>query len=420
MKALFYQCSSGISGDMNLGAMVDVGVDQEYLAGELRRLRLDAEFALSFTRAEKSGIWGTRANVLVQHAPAVQPISPHQHSDSEHAHRRYTEIKDIIAGAGYSSSVESTCLRIFQHIAEAEARIHGCEIDDVYFHEVGAVDSIVDIVGAAICLDYLAVERVVCSTVELGSGFVRCDHGLLPVPAPATVEILKGIPCQFGGVDGEATTPTGAAILKGTVDSFDPVVGFRVARIGYGVGRRDFKVPNVLRLMLGEVMDDSPQAVSQEIECLEIKANIDDMTPEAFEPLMERLFEMGASDVFLTPIVMKKNRLAQMVSVLCAASKKDTLIDTLFEHSTTIGVRVHSASKRVLPRTLLTLETTFGKVRVKLVDLPDAKSRWKVEHDDIKTLAVANGVPYGAIRKDIEAEVRSQMDNGWHGARNKT
>ncbi|RQR30153.1 nickel pincer cofactor biosynthesis protein LarC [Burkholderia sp. Bp9142] len=414
MKTLFYQCSAGISGDMNLAALVDLGVDRSYLVDQLGRLRLESEFTLDFSRAEKSGIWGIRASVMVKPVSFARSNSPHRHG-SRHAHRHYRDIRQIVVDAGYSSRVETRCLRIFHLIAEAEARVHGCEIDDVHFHEVGAIDSIVDIVGAAICLDYLAVDRVICSSVELGHGFVDCEHGTLPVPAPATAEILKGVPCRIGGVDGEATTPTGAAILKGTVDAFESPENFRIEHIGYGIGTRDFRVPNVLRVMLGELADEPASNGGDGRQSLEIKANIDDMTPEALEPLMERLFEAGAADVFLTPIVMKKSRLAHMVSVLCAPSSRDALVDALFEHSTTIGVRIQSASKRILPRTLLTLETRFGAVRVKVVELPSARSRWKVEHDDVKKLSILNGMPYGEIRKDIEAEVGTLLVAG-HGA----
>jgi hypothetical protein len=408
MKTLFYQCSSGISGDMNLGALVDVGVPEEYLRSELARLQLDKEFVLSFSRAEKMGIWGTRAKVLVQlprNHGHLHGFGQHRHS--HHEHRRYADIKRLIDRAGYSERVTKIAIDIFQCIAEAEAVIHATDIEDVHFHEVGATDSIVDIVGAAICLDYLKVERIVCSPIELGGGFVQCEHGRLPVPAPATMEILKGMQCRIGGVDGEATTPTGAAILKATAHAFDPGEEFVASRIGYGIGMRDFNIPNALRVMLGESTE---RRLALEPTSFEIKANIDDMTPEAYEPLMERLFSSGASDVFLTPIVMKKNRLAHMVSVLCNEKSMDLLVQTLFEHSTTIGVRVQPAFKRMLPRSLQSVATSYGDVRVKIVELPGGGRRWKVEHDDVKKLAADCGVAYLAIRKEIEAEVRQHLD----------
>jgi uncharacterized protein (TIGR00299 family) protein len=438
MKALFYQCASGISGDMNLGALVDLGVPEDYLQRELARLHLDQEFTLSFSRADKIGVWGTRAHValgLYGDGPHGIPrqdyvrvhdqrrhdsahMAGHDHGrrhDSvrlpghDHAHRGHGDIQRLIAASDYKDSIKALVSKMFREIAAAESRIHDMPIDEVHFHEVGATDSIVDLFGAAICLDYLDVDTVLSSPVELGSGFVRCEHGLFPVPAPATMEILKGVPCRIGGVDGEATTPTGASILKATVHTFDPRSVFVAARIGYGVGHRDFTVPNVLRVMLGELADSASPQPPQSHSHYEITANIDDMTPESFEPLLERLLEAGASDAFLTPIVMKKSRLAHMLTVLCCEQKLDLLVQVAFEHSTTIGVRLTPVGKRMLPRMLETIATSHGEVRVKIVSLPDGGRRWKVEHDDVKRLAAERGISYLALGKDIEAEVREKL-----------
>src|SRR5882757_4384249 len=433
MKALFYQCASGISGDMNLGALVDLGVPQDHLQRELARLRLGQEFTLNFSRAGKMGVWGTRAAVALgreghgaqgiprqdyvrvhdQRRLDFVPMAGHDHGrrhDSvrlpdHHAHRGHGDIQRLIAASDYKDSIKALVSKMFREIAAAESRVHDMPIDDVHFHEVGATDSIVDLFGAAICLDYLDVDTVLSSPVELGSGFVRCEHGLFPVPAPATMEILKGVPCRIGGVDGEATTPTGASILKATVQTFDPRCSFIASRIGYGVGHRDFAVPNVLRVMLGELADGAPAQPPQSHSHYEITANIDDMTPESFEPLLERLLEAGASDAFLTPIVMKKSRLAHMLTVLCCEQKLDLLVQVAFEHSTTIGVRLTPVSKRMLPRMLETIATSHGEVRVKIVSLPNGDRRWKVEHDDVKRLAAEHGISYLALGKDIEAEV---------------
>jgi hypothetical protein len=422
MKALLYDCPSGISGDMNLGALVDVGVPREHLLSELARLRLDEEFKLNFAKADKQGITGTRATVTLSvragradhhddhHHDDYHHAARHSHQGGVHAHRCYRDIKEMIATSPFKESIKATTGRIFGVIAEAEARIHGVEVDEVTFHEVGATDSIVDIFGAAICLDYLGVDTVLSTAVELGSGFVQCAHGRLAVPAPATLEILKGVPCLTGGVSGEATTPTGAAILKATVQQFGQRFAVTPERIGYGIGHLDFAIPNVLRVVVGEVSEDVVAPYWTERVNVEITANIDDMSPESYEPLIERLFSAGASDVFITPIIMKKSRLAHMISVLAQEQKVDFLVQVLFEESTTIGVRLHPVGKRMLSRSSLTVPTSFGDVQVKIVQLHRGGARrWKIEHEDVRRLALEHGLPYLTLHREIDAEVREHL-----------
>ena len=418
MKALLYDCPSGISGDMNLGALVDLGVPQEHVLSELARLRLNDEFKLSFAKEQKQGIVGTRATVIstgnvVQvdqhhHATHDSPYKHHHHKAAQ-PHRHYSDIKEIITASPFNESVKTRVGLIFGVLAEAESRIHGIAVDEVAFHEVGATDSIVDIFGAAICLDYLSVDTVLSSPVELGSGFVNCAHGRLAVPTPATLEILKGVPCRTGGVSGEATTPTGAAILKVTVQQFSERFAVTPERIGYGIGHHDFAIPNVLRVVIGEVRGAIAAPYWVERANVEITANIDDMSPESYEPLIERLFSEGASDVFLTPITMKKSRLAHMISVLAQEHLIDSLVQILFEESTTIGVRLHTVEKRMLSRTSVTVPTSFGDVQVKLVQLHRGPQRWKVEYEDVKRLARERGLPYLRLQREIDAEVRKHF-----------
>lgn len=431
VKVLLYDCPSGISGDMNLAALVDLGVPQQHVLGELARLNLGEEFKLTFAKAEKQGITGTQATVTLSAQQSGRAAHQshdhdhghdhdhhhgahrHEHAGGAHPHRHYRDIKDIVAASPFKASIKETVDRIFAVIAEAEAHIHGIAVDEVAFHEVGATDSIVDIFGAAICLDYLGVDTVFSLPVELGSGFVNCAHGRLAVPAPATLEILKGVPCLTGGVAGEATTPTGAAILKATVRQFGQRFAITPERIGYGVGRRDFAIPNVLRVVLGEVADDTAVSAESERANVEIAANIDDMSPESYEPLIERLFAVGANDVFITPIIMKKGRLAHMVSVLAHQQKVDALVQVLFEESTTIGVRLHSVGKRMLTRSFVTVPTSFGAVRVKIAKLPGGGAeRWKVEYDDVKHIAHERGLPYMTLRRKIDAEVHDYFAGG--------
>ena len=298
---------------------------------------------------------------------------------------------------------------MFTTIAEAEAKIHGTTVEAIHFHEVGATDSIVDIAGAAIGIDYLDVDVAYCSAVELGSGMVRCEHGLMPVPAPATAEILKHAPCRYGGVDGEATTPTGAAILAAVVDRFEAPRYLAASAVGYGIGHKDFTVPNALRLTLGEVPDPGPGPAIKTETNVEVECNIDDMTPEAFGPLMQNLFAKGAKDVFLTPIVMKKSRPATKLSLLVDEARLDAVLAELFAGSTTIGARTRQVTKRMLPREERTIATSLGDVRVKVVTLPDGSRRWKAEHDDIADIAGRQGGDYLTIRAALAREIDAAM-----------
>ncbi|MYD97057.1 MAG: nickel pincer cofactor biosynthesis protein LarC [Gammaproteobacteria bacterium] len=393
-RALFYECFAGISGDMHLGALIDVGVPAEFLRQELARLELADEFELVVEGGKKMGVTGSRATVRIA-------------DDVEKPHRHLSTIKGILERAGYPPRVERLAVSMFTTIAVAEAKIHGTSVEAIHFHEVGATDSIVDIAGAAIGLAHLNADVAFCSPVELGGGMVRCEHGLMPVPAPATAEILKDIPCRYGGVDGEATTPTGAAILRCSVDRFEVPRGFKAVAIGYGIGQKDFEVPNALRLTLGECAE-LPLATDTEIN-LEVECNIDDMTPEAFGPLTEALFAKGAKDVFLTPIVMKKSRPATKISLLVDESRLDAVLAELFTASTTIGARVREVTKRMLPREERTVTTSLGDVRVKVVALPDGSQRWKPEHDDIAAIAERTGDGYLQTRTVVSREVDREL-----------
>ena len=256
MKVLYYDCFCGISGDMNLGALLDLGVPKEYLLDELSKLNLQAEYELTVEKKLKQGIQGTQVCVKLQDMHAQSPDSDgpahHHHSHHHHhEHRNLKDIEDIIQSSDVSNSVKETSLRMFHAVAEAEAAVHGKSLYEVHFHEVGAIDSIIDMVGAAICLDYLQVDAIMASTVQVGGGFVECAHGIIPVPAPATVEILKNVPLKSGIVPFETTTPTGAAILAATVSEFSDQMDMAIECIGYGIGHRDLSIPNVLRVYLG-------------------------------------------------------------------------------------------------------------------------------------------------------------------------
>jgi uncharacterized protein (TIGR00299 family) protein len=375
---------------MHLAALVDLGVPEQYLREELARLPVGAEYELKLVPGEKMGISGTHAKVLAQ---------------DQHDHRHHSTIVKMITEAGFSPGIERRALDIFQAIAVAEGKIHDIPPEKVHFHEVGAIDSIVDIVAAAICIEYFDPDVVLCNPVEVGSGFVDCAHGRFPVPAPATQELLANAPCTYGGVTGESTTPTGAAILHASVNEFEPKGTFTPERVGYGVGFKDFEIPNVLRVVLGEYTSRARHAQHSKIE-----ANIDDMNPEAYEPLMQVLFDAGAVDVYLTPIIMKKSRPAHVLTALCEAENVDSVSDAILNQSTTIGLRVIPFEKHVLPRELVSVETRYGPVNVKKVTQPDGRTRWKSEHDDVLRIAREQSTDYQTVKAALDFDIRAALD----------
>lgn len=393
MKVLYYDCFSGISGDMHLGAMLDVGVSPDYLLSELKKLDIGS-YEIKIQKDKRRGITGTRVDVIVAHG----------HHEDDHTARTFRDIAQMIKESGLSDAVKSLSLDIFTRIAEAEGKIHGHAVEDVHFHEVGAVDSIVDIVGAAICLDSLKIDRIVSSPVQVGGGFVKCAHGMLPVPAPATVEILRGIPVKSGLVPFETTTPTGAAILAATVDSFSEVIHFTPDAIGYGIGHRDTEIPNVLRVYLGTMPEDAdPVSDVERGEAVIIECNIDDMNPELYDALMEMLFEKGAHDVFFTPIIMKKSRPAVTVSALCDLERQAVIEGVLWRHSSTFGLRSYRVAKAMLKREIVKVNTGFGDVSVKKGYLNGCVIKSKPEYEDCKRLAKEKGLSVKEIYDGLKS-----------------
>lgn len=397
MKILYYDCFAGISGDMNLGAMIDLGVDPEYLREELRKIDIGGSYRIEVQRDERRGIFGTKVDVVLPSGEGA----PAAHG---HGHRSFKDIAGMIEKSHISGRVKRISHDIFGKIAAAEAKIHGHPIDEVHFHEVGAIDSIVDIVGAAICFEYLNVDKILSSPVQVGGGFVKCAHGTLPVPAPATAEILTGIPIRSGIVPFETTTPTGAAILAATAGRFSDRVEFTPLRIGYGIGQRDTDVPNVLRVFLGE-MDDETQDQDVEVKeaCL-MECNIDDMNPELYDGMVERLFEEGALDVYLTPVIMKKSRPAVKISILCDADHRRGIEDVLWLQTSTFGLRMSKITKLILRRDVSTVKTKYGDLCVKNAYLRGERIKWKLEYEDAKRLAKEKGVSIKAIYDSLLSE----------------
>ena len=387
MKIIYYDCFSGISGDMNLGAMIDLGIEETFLVNELNKLNLKG-WKLEVTKDQRHGITGTKVTV--------------KQTRQEHAHRHLSDIENIIDRSDLDESTKHLSKEIFMKVALAEAAVHGIAKEQVHFHEVGAVDSLIDIVGAAICFNALNVDEVHVSVVELGGGMVKCDHGVLPVPAPATAEIIKGIPSRIGGVDFEATTPTGAAIIATLGSVFNSAQTFKIIRTAYGVGQKDHPdVPNLLRVFLGETQD----TLEKGHEALLIECNIDDMNPEFFDHISERLFTSGASDVFLTNIIMKKGRPGIILNVIIEKECAETVKEILFTESTTLGIRTFPFRKDTLVRKFESIDTIWGKVTIKRSFYKGNEVSCKPEYEECKKIAANLGIPVKKVYYSIVSEI---------------
>ena len=400
-KILYYDASAGISGDMNLGALVGLGVDFGYLCAELEKLYLAGEFRLERKNVLKNGIAATKIDVV--------PLKSQPHA------RSYAGIRQILESSNLSQSCKQRAGAIFRTVAEAEAKVHRTDVDRVHFHELGAIDSIVDIAGAAICLEYLfenlGVSRVLSSKIELGGGVVICDHGALSVPAPAVCEILKGVPVSLGRANFEMTTPTGAAILKACADEFTDGASFKIEKIGYGAGGKDAAgFANVLRAMICEADENlndesgesnlSAQAGYGEVcKQILISTNIDDMDAESFALACEILRENGALDVFSRSIFMKKGRIGFELNALCRKQDAQNLKDLIFTHTTAIGVREIEVAKTELKREFVRVQTKFGEIGLKISGSYQTQ-KIKPEFEDCKAAALAHGTTIERVRKE--------------------
>ena len=385
MKIISYDCFSGISGDMNLGAMIDLGIDKTFLVNELNKLNLPG-WELLVTRDQRHGITGTKVTV--------------RQTRHEHAHRHLSDIEKIFRNSTLDKETIELSLKIFMKIAEAEAKVHETSIEQVHFHEVGAVDSIIDIAGAAICFNALKLDAVHVGTVELGAGFVNCDHGMLPIPAPATAEIIQGIPVKKGGVNFEATTPTGAAILAALGTDFSQGHVMKIEKTAYGIGHKEHPdVPNVLRVYLGETIANP----STGHDAIHIECNIDDMNPEFFDHISGRLFSAGASDVFFLNIIMKKGRPGILLNVICESELADVVKEIIFTESTTLGIRTYPFRKDTLVRKFETLQTIYGDITVKRSFHNGAEVSCKPEYEECKKIASEKGIPVKEVYNNIMA-----------------
>ena len=397
LKALYLDCAAGISGNMFLGACLQLGVPENFLRGELDKLKLPREFDMEISDVSKNGIGAVYVDVQTPKSFAsegtnIRRIHRVEHAKN-HSHRTFGDIKKILDASDLNAKVKARALAIFGVIAAAEGKVHERSADEVTFHEVGAIDSIVDIVGCAVCLDYLDVEKIFVSRINTGSGFVKCAHGLMPVPAPATAELLQGFKTYHFGAEKELTTPTGAAIVNALAEfSADLPEDFTSEKIGYGAGTWDLDIANVLRVYLGEFGGQGSRHL------FKLEANIDDMNPQIYGWLYERLFAAGALDVWTTPIYMKKNRPAQMLSVLVDREHADVCTKIIFEETTTIGLRVIEISRRIeAVRKIAKVTTSFGDVQCKVSAFDGKIVSITPEYEDCRRLAEKNSVPLKAV-----------------------
>jgi hypothetical protein len=398
MKILYYDCFSGISGDMNLGAMLDLGVSSDILISGLEKLNIDG-WKLDISRDQRHGITGTMVTVI------IEGVTSHEHEHEHHdghihhsGHRHLDEIEKIITGSALPPEVIALSMKIFTLIAEAEAVIHDKPVSEIHFHEVGALDSIIDIVGAAICFIELGVDKVYVSDIELGSGMVRCEHGLLPVPAPATARIIAGFPVHTGGVDFEATTPTGAAILAALAEPAPAELKYAIKTTGYGIGQKNNPSrPNILRVYLAETAEN----IMTGHQAFVAECNIDDMNPELSEYISSRLFGAGAGDVWFTPVIMKKGRPAMTISVICEEHQIGAIRDILFSESTTIGLRIQPFMKETLHREFEEIDTRFGKAVIKKSFYNGRLVSVKPEADRCAAIAAETGLPMKQVMQEI-------------------
>lgn len=412
MKAIYLDCLSGISGNMFLGACIQLGVPKNFLLKELEKLNLPNEYTIEISDVIKNGIGAAYVDVKLLHhfepekissdRPNIRRISKFTH---EHKHRTFADIKNIIESSDLNNFVKQKSLAIFSVIAQAEGKVHNKPAEEVGFHEVGAIDSIVDIVGCAICLDYLEAEKIFVGKINVGSGFVKCAHGLMPVPAPATSELLQGFKTFSFGAEKELTTPTGAAIIKSLAEfRADLPEDFTSEKIGYGAGTSDLKIPNVLRIYLGEFSGQSAK------KFYKLETNIDDMNPQIYGWLYEKLFNAGAADVWTTNIMMKKNRPAQMLSVLVDGEHKAECIKIIFEETTTIGIRIIEIERRVeAVRRMAKVETAWGEVQCKVSAYGGKIVSITPEYEDCKKLAEKNNVPLKMIWQEALTKQESRL-----------
>ena len=386
MKTLYIDCAMGCAGDMLTAALLELHPDRDGFIARMNAA-LGGKAVLSAVPDSKCGIMGTHVTVLINGDEEGEP--EHNH----HPHTSVAEIMDFIDAVPLADEAKRNAKAVYSLIAEAESTVHGKPIENIHFHEVGSLDALADVLSVCELMYELAPEKVLSSPVNVGSGFVKCAHGVLPVPAPATELLLRGVPIYSGQIKSELCTPTGAALLKHFAEDFVPMPVLKVERVGYGTGKKDFEAANVVRVLLGEAEEQKEQIV-------ELACNLDDMTPEELGFAMEELFKLGALDVYFTNIGMKKSRPAVMLTCMCRSDKRDEMLRCIFKHTTTLGVREYTCDRYSLTRSIDTIQNRYGAVRIKTAEGYGVK-RSKAEYDDLAKLARENDATLSEIRKEL-------------------
>ncbi|MEW6510801.1 MAG: nickel pincer cofactor biosynthesis protein LarC [Bacteroidota bacterium] len=392
MKIVYFDTVGGIAGDMTLAALINAGMPLETLQARLSDLRL-AGFELTARHVQRSAIDAIQVDVIV--------------TETFERHRHLNDILGILDASTLSAGTKEQAASIFRVIAEAEARIHNTTPEKVHFHEVGAIDSIVDIVGTAICLDHLGIERVYSSPVRLGSGgTIKTEHGQMPTPAPAALEVLKDYPVVLTSIPHELTTPTGAAIIKALSSGVLDQERIRISAIGYGAGTREFtELPNLLRVMIGEL-----EVGIEEDDVVVIETNIDDLNPQVYPHVIDRLLAAGAHDAYLVPIIMKKGRPGILLSAMAPRRVLDAVLGVLYRETSTIGLRIQPIGRKKLPRRSVEVTTSFGLVRAKVV-IRDGKEIVTAEYEECRRIAVEKGMAVVEVMRTLERELNSPRNN---------
>jgi pyridinium-3,5-bisthiocarboxylic acid mononucleotide nickel chelatase len=392
MKIAYFDCFSGASGDMILGSLIDAGLSPKRLREELKKLRIPTVH-LRVKKVLKGGISATQVMV--------------EGKGEKRSHRNLKEILRIVERSGVEAEVKEKSSEIFERIASVEAKIHQTPMEEVHFHELGGLDSIVDIVGSVWGIRQLGIEKIYVSKVNVGSGFVKCEHGILPVPAPATLFLMEGKPIYSSGVERELLTPTGAAILTTLSSEFGPMPLMNVNRVGYGAGRDNLSHPNLLRLIIG-----TSESISGKEEVVVIETNIDDMNPQFYDYVMERLLAMEVLEVFITPILMKKNRPGHLLTIICSPEKLSSVTKFLLRETTTLGLRWHQEGRAKTDREILTQETKYGKIRFKLAKWEGKVVNLSPEYEDCKRLALEKRVPLKEVFEEAKRVAITLQKNG--------
>lgn len=383
-RVIYFDCFSGISGDMILGSLVDLGVDVKLIRKELKKINLKG-YKLTSHQVKRNGIMGTKVNVVID--PSIQ---------KRNQARSFTDIKKLIVKSSLSENVKTDSIEIFRRIGTVEAKIHGTSLDKIHFHEIGAIDSIVDIVGGAICMSLLNIDIVFSSALNTGEGLINCEHGTIPIPAPATLKLLEGIPCYSSGTKNELTTPTGAAFIGYYGSKFGSLPKMNIMKSGYGAGSHEIKeIPNLLRVVLGEVLIPSKIITMKVIE-----TNIDDMNPEFYDHIMSQLLIAGAADVFLTAVHMKKNRPGTLLTTVVSNDKFHSIVQIILEETSTFGIRHYDVVRTELKRENKLIKTPFGKVRIKVGTFAGSRLTVSPEYEDCKKLALKKGIPVKRVYEE--------------------